>query len=53
LTLSHLQASKETYELLNDDDIEGQEDDTIAQDGEIQITPFNLKEEQASLFGKV
>ena len=26
--------------------MEGQEDDTVAQDGEIKITPFNLKEEQ-------
>lgn len=33
-------------EKLNDDDIEGQEDFTIEREGEIQITPFNLKEEQ-------
>ena len=43
---AHAQAQKRNYELLNDDDIEGQEDETIARDGEIQITPFNLKEEQ-------
>lgn len=28
---------------MNDDDFEGVEDDTIARDGEIKITPFNLK----------
>ncbi len=33
-------------ETMNDDDIEGQEDETIARDGEIKITPFNLNEEQ-------
>ena len=47
--LAHDQAQKRNYELLNDDDIEGQEDETIARDGEIQITPFNLKEEQVWL----
>ena len=31
---------------LDDDDIEGQEDITIEKEGEIKITPFNLKEEQ-------
>jgi len=34
------------FEKMKDDDIEGQEDDTLAADGDIQITPFNLKEEQ-------
>jgi len=34
------------FEKLKDDDIEGQEDDTVDADGEIKITPFNLKEEQ-------
>jgi len=34
------------FEKLRDDDIEGQEDNTMGQDGEITITPFNLKEEQ-------
>eukprot|EP00090_Calanus_glacialis_P047387 TRINITY_DN9819_c0_g1_i1.p1 TRINITY_DN9819_c0_g1~~TRINITY_DN9819_c0_g1_i1.p1 ORF type:complete len:361 (-),score=162.72 TRINITY_DN9819_c0_g1_i1:55-1083(-) len=34
------------FEKLKDDDIEGQEDDTLADDGDIKITPFNLKEEQ-------
>ena len=38
--------SKEKYEVLQDDEIEGQEDDTIAKDGEVKITPFNLKEER-------
>ena len=33
-------------EKLDDDDIEGQEDITIEKEGEIKITPFNLKEEQ-------
>jgi hypothetical protein len=40
------QSQQKDYELLNDDDIEGQEDETIERDGEIKITPFNLKEEQ-------
>ncbi|XP_023347661.1 CD2 antigen cytoplasmic tail-binding protein 2 homolog, partial [Eurytemora carolleeae] len=31
---------------MKDDDIEGQEDNTLNFDGDIQITPFNLKEEQ-------
>jgi len=35
-----------TFDKMKDDDIEGQEDDTLAADGDIQITPFNLKEEQ-------
>ncbi|CAH1254131.1 CD2BP2 [Branchiostoma lanceolatum] len=30
---------------LSDEDIEGQEDDTIMFDGDIRVTPFNLKEE--------
>ena len=33
-------------EKLDDDDIEGQEDITIEKEGEVKITPFNLKEEQ-------
>lgn len=33
-------------EKLDDDDIEGQEEITIEKEGEIKITPFNLKEEQ-------
>lgn len=36
----------EKYEVLDDEEIEGQEDDTIGRDGEVQITPFNLKEER-------
>ena len=31
--------------LLNEDDIEGQEDSTIDFEGEVKITPFNLREE--------
>jgi len=31
--------------LLTEDDIEGQEDETIRHDGEITVTPFNLKDE--------
>jgi len=34
------------FDRLKDDDIEGQEDDTMNFDGDIKITPFNLKEEQ-------
>ena len=33
---------------LTADDIEGEEDDTIAHEGQIKITPFNLKEEMRS-----
>lgn len=33
-------------EKMVDDDFEGVEDETIDRDGEIQITPFNLKDEQ-------
>jgi hypothetical protein len=33
-------------EKLDDDDIEGQEEITIEKEGEVKITPFNLKEEQ-------
>ncbi|XP_063417016.1 CD2 antigen cytoplasmic tail-binding protein 2-like [Mytilus trossulus] len=33
------------YDILDEDDIEGQEDGTMDFDGEIQITPFNMKEE--------
>ena len=37
-----------TFDKMAEDNelLEGQEDDTVAQDGEIKITPFNLKEEQ-------
>merc|ERR1719319_48283 len=31
---------------MEDEDMEGQEDDTVTLDGDIKITPFNLKEEQ-------
>ena len=31
--------------MLNEDDIEGQEDATIDHEGEVKITPFNLREE--------
>jgi len=34
------------FDKMKDDDIEGQEDDTVDNDEGIQITPFNLKEEQ-------
>eukprot|EP00088_Acartia_fossae_P007731 TRINITY_DN1361_c0_g1_i1.p1 TRINITY_DN1361_c0_g1~~TRINITY_DN1361_c0_g1_i1.p1 ORF type:complete len:376 (+),score=128.05 TRINITY_DN1361_c0_g1_i1:49-1176(+) len=34
------------FETMKDDDIEGQEDNTMNFDGDIKITPFNLKEEQ-------
>merc|ERR1712004_235114 len=37
---------KNKYEVLDDEEIEGQEDETIVKDGEVKITPFNLKEEQ-------
>ncbi|GAB6030158.1 CD2 antigen cytoplasmic tail-binding protein 2 [Chamberlinius hualienensis] len=33
------------YEIMEDDDVEGQEDETIDYDGDIKITPFNIKEE--------
>lgn len=33
------------YEILDEDEIEGQEDATIEFDGDIKITPFNMKEE--------
>ena len=36
---------KENENVLNDDDIEGQEDETIREDDGIKVTPFNLKEE--------
>ena len=35
-----------TYPSLFSYSLEGQEDDTLNFDGDIQITPFNLKEEQ-------
>ena len=31
--------------ILHDDDIEGQEDETIREDDGIKVTPFNLKDE--------
>jgi len=36
-----------TFDKMAEDNelLEGQEDDTVTQDGEIKITPFNLKEE--------
>jgi CD2 antigen cytoplasmic tail-binding protein 2 len=34
------------FDKMKDDDIEGQEDNTLDNDDGIQITPFNLKEEQ-------
>ena len=37
---------KPENEKLDDNDIEGQEEFTIERDGEIKITPFNLREEQ-------
>jgi len=37
---------EKTFAKLKDDDIEGQEDNTMNMDGDIKITPFNLKEEQ-------
>ncbi|XP_067015388.1 CD2 antigen cytoplasmic tail-binding protein 2 homolog isoform X2 [Anabrus simplex] len=33
------------YEIMADDDIEGQEEGAAGFDGEVQITPFNMKEE--------
>ncbi|XP_033748039.1 CD2 antigen cytoplasmic tail-binding protein 2-like [Pecten maximus] len=33
------------YDVMPEDEIEGQEDSTIDRDGEIQITPFNMKDE--------
>ena len=36
----------EQFEGMKDEDMEGQEDDTVTLDGDIKITPFNLKEEQ-------
>lgn len=36
---------KGKYEILADDDIEGQEDGVAGQDGEVKLTPFNMKEE--------
>jgi len=37
---------QEKYDVLDDNEIEGQEDETIEKDGEHKITPFNLKEER-------
>jgi len=37
----------EEFDVLNDDEIEGQEDDSkVDKDGEVKITPFNLTEER-------
>lgn len=36
---------KQPHNILTEDDVEGQEENTIDHDGEIKITPFNLKEE--------
>lgn len=33
------------YEILDDDDIEGQEDGAAVQEGGVRITPFNMREE--------
>jgi len=38
--------AEERFEKMRDDDIEGQEEDTVTLDGDIKITPFNLKEER-------
>lgn len=38
--------SFDKFEKLDDDDIEGQEETKVTFDGDIPITPFNLKEEQ-------
>ena len=37
---------EEKFEKMKEDDIEGQEDETVMLDGDIKITPFNLKEER-------
>lgn len=39
------EGEEKKYEILEDDDIEGQEDGIAGFDGEVQITPFNMKEE--------
>ena len=36
----------ERFDKIHEDDIEGQEDETVTLDGEIKVTPFNLKEER-------
>lgn len=36
----------EQFEGMKEEDMEGQEEDTVTLDGDIKITPFNLKEEQ-------
>ena len=38
--------AEEKFDKIKDDDIEGQEEDTVMLDGDIKITPFNLKEER-------
>ncbi len=39
---------KKNVKKLTTEDIEGEEEDTIRHEGEIKITPFNLREEMAS-----
>ncbi|KAG1667080.1 CD2 antigen cytoplasmic tail-binding protein 2 [Nymphon striatum] len=36
---------KKKYDVLGEEDVDGQEDSTIDYDGDIKITPFNMKEE--------
>ncbi|RXG73377.1 CD2 antigen cytoplasmic tail-binding protein 2-like protein [Armadillidium vulgare] len=40
-----LKAQQKKYDILKDEDIDGQEDATIDMEGETKITPFNMKEE--------
>ncbi|KAG4072572.1 hypothetical protein HA402_004661 [Bradysia odoriphaga] len=35
----------ETYNIMNDNDIEGEEDGVSGMDGEVKVTPFNMREE--------
>uniref|UniRef100_A0A8D9AZ10 CD2 antigen cytoplasmic tail-binding protein 2 homolog n=1 Tax=Cacopsylla melanoneura TaxID=428564 RepID=A0A8D9AZ10_9HEMI len=35
----------QNYQILEEDDIEGQEDGAVGREGDIQLTPFNMKEE--------
>merc|ERR1711936_649789 len=44
--MGEIEENEMESEKLHDDDIEGQEDITIEKEGEVKITPFNLKEEQ-------
>lgn len=39
------ESKSKSYNILTEDDVEGQEENTIDHDGEIKITPFNLREE--------